>query len=266
MRQPIPVFVVNLDRRPDRRAFMASQLDAMGLAWERVSAVDAATAPDAALAPDVALDGHVIRMGRGSQACAATTLALFRRIAASDAPAAVIAQDDTELSPDLAAFVGDVSWIPEGIGIVQFEKWSEHASTKLLGPALGGSPVDGRTIRRLHSRTGGAGCFLVTRDAAARLAAEAPPMRFPIDHLLFNLNLSPLARALGVAIVVPALARQSWDRFASDIVPSTRAQRKSLASRLRRGWYEINLLPAQVAAMAFRGARLRPVAYAERTS
>jgi glycosyl transferase, family 25 len=266
MGQAIPVFVVNLDRRPDRRDFMGSQLDAMDVAWARVPAIDAATASDAELAGDVALEGHVIRMGRGSQACAATTLALFRRIAANAAPAAVVAQDDTELSPDLAAFVADAGWIPEGTGIVQFEKWSERASTKLLGPALGRAPVAGRTIRRLHSRTGGAGCFLVTRAAAARLATGAGRLRFPIDHLLFNLNLSPLARELGVAIVVPALARQAWDRFSSDIVPTTRAQRKSLAGRLRRGWYEVNLLPAQVAAMAFRGARLRPVAYAERTS
>lgn len=266
MRQPIPVFVINLDRRPDRRDFMASQLDAMGVAWERVPAIDAAAVSDAELARDVALEGHVIRMGRGSQACAATTLALFRRIAAGEAPAAVVVQDDTELSPDLAAFVADPGWIPDGVGIVQFEKWSARASTKLLGPALGEAPVAGRTIRRLHSRTGGAGCFLVTRAAAARLAEAAPPMRFPIDHLLFNLNLSPVARALGVAIVVPALARQAWDRFSSDIGPTTRAQQKSLAGRLRRGWYEINLLPAQLAAMAFRGARLRPVAYAERTS
>lgn len=266
MRQPIPVFVINLDRRPDRRDFMASQLDAMGVAWERVPAIDAAAVSDAELARDVALEGHVIRMGRGSQACAATTLALFRRIAAGEAPAAVVVQDDTELSPDLAAFVADPGWIPDGVGIVQFEKWSARASTKLLGPALGEAPVAGRTIRRLHSRTGGAGCFLVTRAAAARLAEAAPPMRFPIDHLLFNLNLSSLAGEVGVAMVVPTLARQAWERFSSDIAPTTKAQEKTWRSRLRRGLSEVRLLPSQIRAVATEGARLVPVAFAERTT
>jgi glycosyl transferase, family 25 len=264
MTQAIPAFVINLDRRADRRSFMAAQLDGMGVAWERVPAVDAEAASDAELGQWVAPD-PVIRMGRGSQACAATTLALFRRIAAGTAPAALVIQDDTELSPDLAGFVRDANWVPDGIGLVQFEKWSRRQTSKLVGPPMGAAPVAGRTIRRLHSRTGGAGCFLVTR-AAAKQFAETGPLRFPIDHLLFNINLSPIARSVGVAIVVPALARQDWKRFSSDIQPGTKAQAKSFAARLRRGWTEVRLAPRQAAAVLFGGARIRPVEFVERTA
>jgi glycosyl transferase, family 25 len=264
--QPIPVCVINLDRRPDRLAFMARQLDAMGVVWTRVSATDAAAVDDAALAAEVDLETPLIRMGRGSQACAISNFRVFRALAASEAPAALVLQDDSELSPELAGFLRRADWIPPDIGLVQFEKWSRRETSKLLGPPLGAAPVPGREIRRLHSRIGGAGCYLITRDAARRMLAGKARLRFPIDHFLFNLNLSPLSRAVGVAMVCPALARQAWGQLSSDISPGTRAQGKPLAARLRRGLSEINLVPAQLSAILLGGARIRPVVFAERTA
>lgn len=264
--QPIPVCVINLDRRPDRLAFMAAQLDAMGVHWTRVSATDAQTASDAELGAIVDLDAPLIRMGRGSQACAVSNFRIFRALAASEASAALVVQDDSELSPEIAGFLRAPDWIPAGIGLVQFEKWSRRATSKLLGPPLGTAPVPGREIRRLHSRIGGAGCYLITRAAARQILADSARLRFPIDHYLFNLNLSPVARAIGVAMVCPALARQAWGQLSSDISPGTKAQGKPLGARIRRGLSEINLVPAQLGAIVFRGARIRPVAFAERTA
>jgi glycosyl transferase, family 25 len=264
--QAIPVYVINLDRRPDRLAYMERQLEAMGVAWTRLSATDAEAVSDAELCAEVTLEDPVIRMGRGSQACAVSNFRIFRELVAGDRPAVVILQDDMELSPELAGFLRTPDWIPPGIGLVQFEKWSRRATSKLLGPAIGVSPVRGRTVHRLHSRIGGAGAYLITRAAAAHMLAGKERLRFPIDHLLFNLNLSPLAREVGVAMVCPALARQSWSTLRSDIQPGTKAKDKPLAARLRRAWSEINLLPEQISAVLFRGARIRPVAYAERTA
>jgi glycosyl transferase, family 25 len=265
--QAIPVFVINLDRRPDRRAFMASQLDAMGVAWERFPAVDGATLAEAELARRFDLRDPIIRMGRGSQACTLSHLALYGRIAAGEHPAALVLEDDMQLSPDLAAFVASAGWLPEGVGVVRFEKWAARPTRKLLGPEVGLSPAPGRAVLRLHSRIGGSGCQIVTRAAAARLASAAGRLRYPIDHLLYNVNLSPLAREVGVAMVCPALARQNWTPGnPSDIASTTAAQRKSLRARARRGWFEINRLPAQMSAFLFGGARLRPIEFVERTA
>lgn len=266
MPQAIPVYVINLHRRADRRDFMARQLDGMGVAWEIVPAVDAETVNDVEIARRVALKDPIIRMGRGSACNLLSHFKAFHRIADGTAPAGLVLEDDAELSPDLAAFLREADWLPPGIGIVRFEKWSRRATRKLLGPPLGRSPVPGRTIHRLYARMGGAACYLLTRQAAARLVEGAGVLRFPSDHLLFNPNLSPIARELGIAMVCPALARQDWSAHSSDIAPTTRAQNKSLRMRIRRGWYEINLLPAQMAAVALRGARLRDITYAERTS
>lgn len=262
---PLPVFLINLDRRPDRRSFMEDQLAAMGLACERIAAKDAETVPDAEIAREVALSDHLIRMGRGSQCNALNHFEIMRRLVASASPAAVVLEDDIELSPDLAGFARDGAWLPPGVGIIRLEKWSRRVTKKLLGPELGPSPVEGRTIRRLHSRIGGSGAYIITRAAAARILDGKGILRHPIDHLLFNLNISPLAREVGVGMVVPALARQAWGRFSSDISASRKAEPRPLAAQIRRGWYEVNLLPAQLGAVLFGGARPLRIDYAERT-
>ena len=262
---PLPVYLINLDRRPDRRAFMEAQLAGMGLGCERIPARDAETVGDAEIAREVALSDHLIRMSRGSQCNALNHFEIMRRLVVGSAPAAVVLEDDIELSPDLAGFVRDGGWLPPGVGIIRLEKWSRRVTKKLLGPELGPSPVPGREIRRLYSRVGGSGAYVITRAAAARILEGKGVLRHPIDHLLFNLNLSPLARAVGVGMVVPALARQAWGRFSSDIAASRTAEPRPLAARIRRGWYEVNLLPAQLEAVLFRGARPRQIDYAETT-
>ncbi len=265
MAQAIPVFVINLDRRPDRRDFMARQLDGMGVEWVRIPALDAKTVSDERLAEDVALSGHLIPMGRGSQCNACNHFTIMRHLVASGAPAALVLEDDMELSPDVAGFLRDADWLPDGAGIIRLEKWSRRASSKLLGPPIGRSPVEGRTIRKLYSRIGGSGAYIITAGAAQRILDGKGILRHPIDHLLFNLNISPLAREVGVAMVLPALARQEWSGLASDISRDRKAHEKTLRDRARRGLSEIRLLPQQVAAVVFRGARLLPIEFSEST-
>jgi glycosyl transferase family 25 len=266
MAERLPAYLINLDRRPDRRAYMEAQLAAMGLSCERIAAKDAEIVSDPEIARDVALSDHLIRMSRGSQCNALNHFEVMRRLTAGTAPAALVLEDDIELSPDLAAFARDDRWLPAEVGIIRLEKWSRRVTKKLLGPELGRSPAPGRTIRRLYSRVGGSGAYVITRGAAARILAAKGPLRHPIDHLLFNLNISPLAREIGVGMVVPALARQAWGQFSSDISASRKAEPRPLAAQVRRGWYEINLLPAQLGAMLFRGARPLQIDFAERTA
>jgi glycosyl transferase family 25 len=241
--------------------FMARQLRVMDLAWDRVPAHDMNSVDEAALSREVAIDGHRIGMGRGSQCCALTNFDVYRRILAEDLPAALILQDDVELSPDLGLFAGTLDWLPAGINLVQFEKYGRRASRRLLGPALGPTPVTGRSLHRLHSRTAGAACYLVTKAGAARILAEKPLLDVPIDHFLFSPNVSPLFDRLGVAVVRPALARQADEEtFASDLSTERSRQLKGRSARLRRLWLEINRTPAQIAAMAS-GARWKDFAY-----
>jgi len=223
----IKSFVINLDRRPDRLTYMADQLDRLGMPWERISALDKDTASDAEIAQEVKLSGHRIRMGRGSQCCAITNFRIFRHMIEADLPAALILQDDVELAPEITDFVADLSWLPKGVGLVQFEKFGRKSS------------------RRLATKLATVGCFLITQDAARIILEQKPLLDMPIDHFLFSPNVSPLFDQLGVAIVAPALARQKMEEIASDI-SAERARSKSLTGRMKRFYWEVNRLPGQL--------------------
>lgn len=261
--QAIPVYVINLERRPDRLSYMAGQLDRLGLAWKQVPAVDAQTATDAEIGQEVALSGHRVRMGRGSQCCAITNFRIFRALVAGDAPAALVLQDDVQLSPEVAPFLRDATWLPEGIGLIQLEKYGRTQSSRLAGPPLERSPVNGREVRQLYSRTGGAGAFIITRAAARIIVERKGILDVPIDHFLFSPNASWVFDAVGVAIVTPALAVQQQDDFESDIAQE-RKRSKPLPARLKRLWMEVNRAPMQAMAWA-RGARPVPFGFEDRT-
>lgn len=242
---------------------MARQLDELGVSWERVNAHDMETINETVLSSQVVTSGHRIAMGRGSQCCALTNLDIYRQIVAEDLPAALILQDDVQLSSELAPFLSSLDWLPDGVNVVQFEKYGHKSSSRLVGPPMKKMPVSGRSLHRLHSRTAGAACYLITREGANLILAHNQRVDMPIDHFLFSPNVSPVFSELGVAIVRPALARQrDEDEVKSDISAERRDKPKSILRRLRRFWFEINKTPAQVLAM-ITGARWRNFTYQE---
>jgi len=184
-------------------------------------------------------DAPLIFSSRESQCNALSHLAMHHRLVESGAPAALILEDDVEMSADILPFLASLDWLPEGIGVVQFERYGSRLTRRLVGPPLPGSPVPGRSLRRLFSRTGG---------------SRAGRLRTPIDHLLFSPNASPVFEDLGVALVMPALARQNTDLLASDMANARAKRRKTMGDRLHRGWMEVNRADRHLRDMA-RGAR-----------
>jgi glycosyl transferase, family 25 len=253
-RMTIPVFVINRDRRPDRMQFMSSQLEAMGILWHRVSAIEPETVDQARLSREVLVDNQTF-FGPGSQCCGLTNFDIYRRIVAQNLPAALVLQDDVNLSPDIRPFLETLDWLPGSINLVQFEKYGRKASHRLLSPAVGTPPVADRTLHRLYSRTAGAACYLITQDGASCIMRNEPVLNMPIDHFLFSPNLSPLFDQLNVAVLRPALARQlTHEESHSDIEPDRIRSAKSIRGKLRRLYQETNRTPTQLSAMA-RGAR-----------
>lgn len=254
MTAAVPIYFNNLDKRPDRRAYMETTLAALGLEATRHRSFDAATLPEATLAAAVDHTAQLIFSSRESQCNALSHLVMLRLFIDSGARAALMLEDDVEISPEILPFLRSLDWLPDGIGVVQFERYGTSNSRRLVGPPLPGSPVEGRSLRRLHSRTGGSACYLITRGAAMLIATRAGRLRTPIDHLLFSPNASPLFDELGVAIVMPALARQNTDLLPSDMSRARAERRKTLRDHLHRAWMDANRVHLHLRDMAL-GAR-----------
>ena len=265
--QTIGVYIINLDRRPDRWEEMAPMLEGLGVAHTRVSGVDAQAMSDAELDEFFPRKGPLGELGRGDKACTLSHLKAMRAFLATDQPAALILEDDVTVSDDLASVLTGKEWWPEGAGLLKLETYITKKLWVLLSPEVGRTPT-GRSLRRLLSRHAGGAGYLIDRATAETVLEMCPTLDVPIDHLLFNANVSAVARRLRPVQVMPAMVRQRRMEFPSDIGPlRTKVRPAGLKYWWResiRGLYEISRGPVQAFEFLFRGARLHRILYEDK--
>ena len=95
----IPIFVINLDRATERLANISKQFEALGLAFERVPAVDGrmlSAAEKLRLNPPRLIGGE---MSDGEIGCFASHLQVFQIIADRSLPRVCVMEDDISISP-----------------------------------------------------------------------------------------------------------------------------------------------------------------------
>lgn len=183
---------INLDRAPARRLFMERQLTAAAIAAERISAVDRA-APD--FQPrgglKVLRDDVLIEMnwdGRpyvtGEEACLQSHLVALKRFLATDAPHALIMEDDAELAPDFRAAVE--------AALARSDLWDavklEGNRKKGARPALTVATLTGpyRLVASMNPAAGTA-AYLFSRAGAERVIARIEGVFEPYDNFLATL-------------------------------------------------------------------------------
>jgi len=264
--QAIPIYVINLDRRPDRLQRIGAHLAERGVTFLRQSACDAQSVPEAEIAKVVQPRGPLGRLGLGDRACTVSHSWAWQAFLDSDAAFALFVEDDIFLAADLADTLSDTGWIPPGTEAVKLEKFNDGVSTVLLGPQVGQTP-SGRALRPMCSRHVGGGAYILSRKGAEAALAYRGAFRVPVDHFLFNDTVSPVRRSLAPSLVVPPMATQRAYAYNSDIRDLGKAvEPKGLAKRLRtirRGLAEINQSPRQVFQLLTGRAELVKIAYAE---
>lgn len=262
----ISAFVINLVRRPDRLARISDHLALRGVAFTVQPACDARAVPEVEIGRSVKAAGPLGALGLGDRACTLSHIWAWRRFLETDASHALFLEDDVYLAEDTLQLLADAGWIAPGSNAVKLEKYGDGASRLLLGKAIGATP-SARAIHPMLSRhVGGAAYILSRRGAEIALAAEGR-IRVPIDHLLFNGNVSAVARRLRPAIIVPAMATQRAYPYESDISQLGKAARpkgwRLVLRHLKRGYYEIRLAPRQILALALGRGRLVDVIWQE---
>lgn len=253
------VFLINLNRRTDRLNAMTAQLARLGLAATRIAALDADDVRCAWLAQFFHASGPLGAIPKGDQCCSLSHRRAWAAFLASGAPYATVLEDDVVLSNDAALLLRRTDWITGGTELVKLEHFGPQGQRVLVGEAIGIG--GGHSVAPILSRHTGAAAYVISRAAAMRLAAIAR-WDVPVDHLMFNPNVSPLARELRPFQLLPAIARQRAD--ASDIRPWRLADWhfgiKLIKREIVRSYYECRLLPQQIAAVLAGEAHLARVA------
>lgn len=188
MNSRLGVYVINLDRAPERRVFMEAQTAKAGLDAAFVSAIDAKAAGfmprggHTVVRDDVLIetnwDGRIYVLGE--EACFQSHLKALRLFLDSPHEVGLIFEDDAELAPDFAAALEAILGYRRLWDIVKLE------GTRMKGarPALRVAEAGPYRLVASLNPASGAAAYLVSRVAAERLVAQADGVFEPFDNYL----------------------------------------------------------------------------------
>lgn len=219
------VYLINLDRHPDRLAHMRNQLD--GIAFERIPALDGSSQPPT-------LKG----LTRFELACLESHKVAWRQFIAGPETYACFLEDDLHIWPGFAALVGRETWIPADAHSIKLDTYLQPVELGEKRPAIGG-----RELARLHSRHQSSAAYVVSREGAARYLELTASASLPADYSLFPNH--PRRAGLRIYQLLPAIAIQDHllspdeggQTFATGMASSdgsTRPRRASALEKVRR--------------------------------
>lgn len=193
----IPAYAINLDRSLGRWELISGNCETLGLPVTRIAAIDGLQLPECDL---------TALLGPGPVACARSHYKAMAAFLETDAPAALILEDDAEIGEAVPVLIQSLDWWPEGYGLVKLDSTLKPGKKVLAGPPVG-EGSGGRKLHPLRYKHMGAYGYLIDRATATKCLTIAPDVPMPIDHLLFHLGYSSVAQEAGVLQLVPGAVR-----------------------------------------------------------
>lgn len=175
------LYVINLDRSPDRIERLDKIFEKLDLGFIRVPAIDGLTLDDKFILGVKQNQLWPDALTRGEIACFLSHKAALEKVATGKEKFAAIFEDDVRLSNDAAYFLKTDEWIPENAEIVKIET---HGKKVWLGEGI--DLKNGYVVAPLKSRHIMAAGYIVSKEAAKKLCSMMDTITFPFDHFLFN--------------------------------------------------------------------------------
>lgn len=237
--------IVNMGSATARMGFMAAQMEALGLAWERIEAVTPETLTPPASDPVWHRWQRPLRATE--MALCASHMVAWARVVALGAPCVVL-EDDAVLAADLPGFLAAVGGL-KGVEHISLETRSRR---KLLGrKAHAQAP-----IRRLYQDRTGSAAYVVWPSGAAKLIEHARRAGAPSDALISStydmaswqadpalaVQLDQCAsygvpQAIPTVSLIDAVGKPSLEAESARQRRAYRARR--IAAQLRMGWRQL---------------------------
>lgn len=175
------VWVITLDRAADRRARMAEALDATGLAYAFVPAVDGR-----ALGPaELARYDRAARLARfhadlrpNEIACYLSHLGCIRAAWEAGRPRVLILEDDVRPGPDFARLVGWCLALPQGYDLIRL-----YGARRRRGKTVARIDATYRLIRP-YNVTSSAAAYLVDREGMRKILAFGDRIVMQFDCMI----------------------------------------------------------------------------------
>lgn len=221
--------LINLDRSPARLAHMTDEFSRVGVAFERVAAVDGLKCPEiAGMSPHLSLS----EIG-----CFLSHKACWQIIAQGEDAYGAIFEDDVILTETAGSLLADDGWVPSDAEIVKVETVFRKAVVAMKQISAG----RGYTLHRLHGFHWGSAGYVISKLAARDLLEATRNNDIPIDHVIFN-QTSATCSSKVIYQLSPALCTQTsyllekTAKFPSEIEQTRHAllQERGLVNRRRQ--------------------------------
>jgi glycosyl transferase family 25 len=196
-------YIINLDRSVDRLDFMARQLQALQVPFERIRAIEGRN-PSPEDRHSFAGEFAATTLGPAEIGCLLSHRKAWQAIAASGAPWGVVLEDDVLLSRDYPGFVNDLGWIPPDADLIKIEA-QPHAKVNLSRPI---ARTGTRQLHRLKGSCMAAGAYAVSRRFCERQLERPFPTDLPADIYLFDPRSREFATTV-TYVLKPAIAIQT---------------------------------------------------------
>ena len=239
--------MLNIERAKDRKTLMTAQLKCKNIIANFFEGMDFKKTDKKNL-EEFCLDfGPWGRIQNQEMACTASHVKAWMRFLETDSDICLIMEDDIYISEELDKWLTDLSWWPTDADIVKLECWVEkiNGKGKILLENPGKNHLN-RKVKKLLTRHMGAAGYLLTRKAAKKLL-KSIPLNMVVDHILFNINASKVAKNMEIYQVAPALIIQGNEPENTNSYTGNRNKKLSLSGikwlsqEMRRARYEISV-------------------------
>jgi glycosyl transferase, family 25 len=226
------VFYVNLDSRPDRRAFIEAELAKCALTAERVAAISS----EEVKSSGGAMDGAAFNLDLLAPAeigCVLSHRKAWQAMLDQGLQQALFLEDDMQLSPLLPAFLKDADDLTIPFDILRLETRLDRVRLSRDTTALS----CGVELRRFFTLQFGFGGYIMRAACARRFMSDPRLFEFPIDHTFFDPD-CPSFHEVDTLQVIPGLCapggstREKEGLWRSDIQPERRDRQVMQMSRL----------------------------------
>lgn len=226
------IYLINLDRSPDRLKYVAPQIQKLGWNFHRIAGVDGAALTEAEIDQKVDAKAYQKYMGhlpkRGMIGCNLSHAKAWQTFLASSYEYALVFEDDVSFAPEELRKV---------LTFLMQNPISEIVSFEV---AHSGMPLKVRNLEGYQqviylTEVSHTGAYLLNRKAARVMLEKFLPMQLPIDHFFMR----SWEFGLTVTGMEPRLVKQSLGT--SDIAQTKRIERDSppLHKYLQRGIYKL---------------------------
>ncbi|WP_413771449.1 glycosyltransferase family 25 protein [Mesorhizobium sp. PAMC28654] len=188
---------------------MTAEFARLGVAFERVAAIDGRDRPDFDEIQMHANRVTKLRLTGSEIGCLLSHRACWEIIAQGDGPYGAIFEDDVIFSEQAGALLTSSDWIPADAGIVKLETFFNKTIIGRKRIPLG----QGLSLSRLYGVHIGTGGYVISRQSARDLIDGTREIGIPVDQVMFNPNLATSSQNI-IYQSVPALCAQ--DQFLGD--------------------------------------------------